>query len=256
MLIAARALVEVFAEASAEAEVTSQVLHGWRVEVLERDGPWGRVRTGDGYSGWVRVEELAEVVAEAGLRVEGLSANVYRKPDVKRRRAMMQVPWEGRLWELGEDGVWMRVRLGDGREGFVHRGDVAREWPRVGVQEMLAVGQRFLGVTYTWGGVSSFGYDCSGFVQMLMRQRGIGVPRDAQAQARWEGFVSIGVDEAGAGDVLFFGETEDEITHVGMCMGGGTFIHSTTEGKPGVQVSRIAEEPWRTRVCGARRVRD
>ena len=257
MLVAAQALVNVYAEASEESELTSQVIHGWRVEMLETRGEWGMVRTHDGYTGWVRVAELAEVEGEPGLRVQGFSANVYAEPDVKRRRAKMQLPWEARLWEVPGEGDerWMRVRLADGSEGWVQRGDVASEWLAVGVQATLAVARRFLGVTYTWGGVSSVGYDCSGFVQMLLRQRGIGIPRDAQAQAGWEGFVEIGLSEVEAGDVVFFGATQDEITHVGMAVGGGEFIHDTTEGRPGVQVSRPAEAPWCERVLCARRVR-
>lgn len=254
MLVAARALVNVYREASEETEVTSQVIYGWGVAVLEEQGEWRLVKMHDGYTGWVRLEDFEEG-KEGNLRVEGSSANVYMEKDVKRRAALLHIPWEARLCGVEEEDGWWRVRLADGRNGFVHRGDVAADWPVVDVEGMLAVGQRFLGVTYTWGGVTSFGYDCSGFVQMLLRQRRISIPRDAQAQARWEGFERVEVGKVNAGDVIFFGASEDEITHVGMCMGAGKFLHDTTEGRPGVQISRLEDEPWTTRVCGARRIR-
>lgn len=254
VLVAGMAVVNLYREARWGVEVTSQVIYGWGVEVLEERDGWALVRTHDGYTGWGRRDAFCEA-ERGGLRVEGVSANVYFEPDVKVRAAMVQVPWEARLVEVAREGGWVRVRLVDGREGFVHAGDVAANAaPLVDVGGMIAVGMRFLGVTYTWGGVSSVGYDCSGFVQMMLRQREIGIPRDAQAQMRWEGFRPVALETVEAGDVVFFGAADDEITHVGMCVGGGEFLHSTTEGRPGVQVSRLGDAPWPERVRCARRL--
>ncbi|MCH9717001.1 MAG: C40 family peptidase, partial [Gammaproteobacteria bacterium] len=49
--------------------------------------------------------------------------------------------------------------------------------------EMIFLSQKFLGCPYTWGGRSSFGFDCSGFVQMLYKEMGICLPRDSGPQA-------------------------------------------------------------------------
>ena len=52
---------------------------------------------------------------------------------------------------------------------------------------MVELGKPFLGLPYLWGGRPTLGFDCSGFVQMLERQRGIMMPRDAGVQAAWDG---------------------------------------------------------------------
>jgi cell wall-associated NlpC family hydrolase len=118
---------------------------------------------------------------------------------------------------------------------------------------MVVLGKRFLGLPYTWGGRSSFGYDCSGFVQMLMRQRGYYIPRDADVQAAWSGFAPVKRAELRAGDVLFFG-SEGKITHTGMYIGKGQFIHATTHDHPVIQISPL-NRYWIKLLVAQRRVK-
>ena len=72
---------------------------------------------------------------------------------------------------------------------------------------MLALSKTFLGLPYTWGGTSSYGYDCSGFTQMLERRRGVIMPRDAQPQADWSGVVPVERKDLQPGDLLYFGSS-------------------------------------------------
>ena len=118
---------------------------------------------------------------------------------------------------------------------------------------MLAFSRRFLGLPYTWGGTSSFGYDCSGFMQMLYRKRGVVIPRDAQPQAHWSGLTPVPRSTLQKGDLLYFGSGEQKITHTGMYIGGGEFISSTIHQRPVVQISRLDEGYWtRLFVCARR----
>ena len=55
------------------------------------------------------------------------------------------------------------------------------------------------------------------------------------------------------GDLLFFGEAPDEISHTGMYIGDGEFVHATAHGTPAVQISRIDEPYWDELLVGARR---
>src|SRR4029077_13299970 len=106
------------------------------------------------------------------LQVSGLSANLYREPDVTAHRPVITVPYETRLEVLsegqGSSAGWFQVRLADDRQGWNDHDDVLSDPRPLNVQESIALGKRFLGVTYTWGGRSSFGFDCSGFTQMLV----------------------------------------------------------------------------------------
>jgi cell wall-associated NlpC family hydrolase len=90
---------------------------------------------------------------------------------------------------------------------------------------------------------------------MLVRARGINMPRDADQQAAWKGLARIERKDLHAGDLLFFGSSEKEITHTGMYIGDGQFIHDTTNGHPVVQVSRLDDEPWTRVLVACRRVK-
>ena len=90
---------------------------------------------------------------------------------------------------------------------------------------------------------------------MLVRQRGIIMPRDADIQAAWSGVIPIDRKNLQPGDLLFFGGSASKITHTGMYLGNGEFIHDTTHGHPGVQISRLDDAPWTTLLVAARRVK-
>jgi len=90
---------------------------------------------------------------------------------------------------------------------------------------------------------------------MLVRQRGINMPRDADLQAAWDGVVAIDRKDLQPGDLLFFGSSPSNITHTGMFIGGGEFIHDTTQEHPVVHVSRLDDEPWTRTLVACRRVK-
>lgn len=263
--VVSRPVINMYKSASPDTEVTSQVLYGTGVRSLEKQGDWIKIRTADNYTGWVAA---GDVRAESGtsygsddhsVRVTALSANAYREPDVTEHAPVLRLPWESIL-EIApdspkEDARWLKVRLVDGQTAWVQRGDVGPKGAPLSIEETLQVARRFLGTTYTWGGTSSFGFDCSGFTQMLVRQRGIEMPRDADLQAEWTGVTSVDRKDLKPGDLLFFGSSASRITHTGMYLGDGKFIHDTTHDHPGVQISVLDDMPWTKLLVATRRVK-
>jgi cell wall-associated NlpC family hydrolase len=155
----------------------------------------------------------------------------------------------------GSDQDWLQVRLPDSQTAWIQRGDLNLEPHTLTIAESIVLAQRFLGVTYTWGGSSSFGFDCSGFTQMLVRSRGIIMPRDADLQAAWNGVIPVDRKHLRPGDLLFFGSAPNQITHTGMYIGHGKFIHDTTNDHPGVQISVLHKQPWTTLLVASRRIK-
>lgn len=268
----AKALIRVpvanmFSGPSVGTDVVSQAIYATEVAVLEHEGGFSQVQTQDSYKGWVRDEDLVAAVPEqmpyashpTFAQVRSLSANLYREPDVTKHAPLLTVPFETRLGiipqALPENEDYLHVRLVDGREAWIDRGDMDLNPRPLTIAESIELGKRFLGVTYTWGGRSSFGFDCSGFTQMLVRSRGINMPRDADMQAAWSGVVPVERKHLKAGDLLFFGKSPDTITHTGMYIGKGHFIHDTTSGHPGVQISRLDDQPWARILVACRRVK-
>jgi hypothetical protein len=82
----------------------------------------------------------------------------------------------------------------------------------------------YLNAPYLWGGRSSFGLDCSGFVQMVFKLQHIQLHRDASQQAQQGEVVGL-IFEARTGDLAFFDNEEGQISHVGMFLSNNSLIH-------------------------------
>lgn len=250
-----------------ESDVVSQAIYGTNVMMEEEKQGWAKVRTADDYTGWMPLASLRPLspteasYASVGrvAQVESLFANLYREPDVTKHHPLLTVPFETRLEAVseqgGEEGGWLAVRLPDGRSAWVQRGDITFDAKPLSIAQAIALSQRFLGLPYMWGGTSSFGYDCSGFVQMLVRRRGVIMPRDADLQANWTGALPVKRKKLQPGDLLFFGESAEKVTHTGMYIGRGRFVHATTHGHPVIQISKLSNQPWRKLLVACRRIK-
>ncbi len=107
---------------------------------------------------------------------------------------------------------------------------------------------RFLGVPYVFGGTSTSGFDCSGFVQHVFAMLGVGLPRTADAQ------YDVGKPAVGGprpGDLVFF-DTYGGVSHVGIYLGKGQFVHASSS--HGVMVSHLSDSYWAARYVGAKRL--
>jgi cell wall-associated NlpC family hydrolase len=120
---------------------------------------------------------------------------------------------------------------------------------------VIALSRSFLGLPYLWGGTSTFGFDCSGFVQMLCRRRGALIPRDAQPQAGWSGFAPVERHDLRPGDLVYFGQSVGKITHTGMYLGDGQFISATAHSQPVVHIDRLDDPYWSQLFVAARRMK-
>lgn len=115
-----------------------------------------------------------------------------------------------------------------------------------------------MGEPYRWGGTDTDeGFDCSGLVWYAYSSHGVRLPRTSRDQARAGRPVSANVPSLRAGDILLFSDDPGTITHVGLYVGDGRFIHATTSG--GVRVGTLnssdANDRWYvSRWVGARRI--
>lgn len=250
-----------------ESAVVSQAIYGTNVVMEEEKQGWAKVRTADDYTGWMPLASLRPLVSSEApyasvgrvAQVESLFANLYREPDVTKHQPLLTVPFETQLEAVSEqgdeEGGWLAVRLPDGRSAWVQRGDITFDAKPLSIAQAIALSQRFLGLPYMWGGTSSFGYDCSAFVQMLVRRRGVIMPRDADLQANWTGALPVKRKKLQPGDLLFFGESAEKVTHTGMYIGRGKFVHATTHGHPVIQISKLSNQPWRKLLVACRRIK-
>jgi cell wall-associated NlpC family hydrolase len=259
-------VANMYSAPSDRADVVSQAIYGSNVILLTARGEWSRIQTDDHYKGWtpsryLRLVQSGDGYATSGptAQVDSLFANVYQETDVTRHKPVITIPYASRLEIIAEgkgpDQGWLQVRLPDKRIAWIQSGDVITDPKPLSIPETIDLAKRFLGLPYFWGGRSSFGFDCSGFTQMLIRARGVNMPRDADHQAAWKGVSKVERKNLQPGDLLFFGSAADKITHTGMYIGDGQFIHDSTNGRPVVQIGSLDDQPWTQLLVACRRLR-
>lgn len=124
--------------------------------------------------------------------------------------------------------------------------------PTIG-EQLADVAATLSGLPYRWGGISpATGFDCSGLVYYVHRQFGITLGRDASAQYHHGQVVQRADLEPG--DIVFFTDTyASGISHDGIYLGGGRFVHAVRPGS-GVKITQMGDDYWGPRYVGARRV--
>ena len=115
--------------------------------------------------------------------------------------------------------------------------------------------KKFLGVPYVWGATGPSKFDCSGFTQWVYRDVGIEIPRVSRDQAKVGQYVRY--DELQRGDMVFFDtkkHRKGKVTHVGIYLGDGDFIHASSTGKKVVIYNFDRKSFYKERFLWGRRV--
>jgi hypothetical protein len=222
-----------------ESELVSQAPMGTPLKVLDYKNKWYRVQTPEHYIGWMDAGGLQQFSAkEMELwknskrylfnRISGCAFDAPRK-----KGGVVSDLVIGDLFEV-ESTVkgFLKIRFPDGRVGYVRKSDCIsfEDWSNSepNVQAIVTVARQMMGFPYLWGGSSSKGVDCSGFVKLVFYAQGIILARDASQQARYGEPVDFtNRNNLQPGDLLFFGRSAQRITHVGIYLGNGDFIHSS-----------------------------
>ncbi len=234
------------AEASTEASILATATLGENVVVLEDMGEgWLRVdyRSVEGFMSaeYLDVAESADVTIGYGLvKAAGSTLNVRSGPGTDFDK--VSTLHNGAVVTIvGVDSGWYKIQV-DGLEGYVSsdymvpckdaagsRGDddTAASSGNLG-QQVADYAQQFLGRPYVWGGNGPNCFDCSGFTKFVYSHFGYILNRTATAQL--SNGVAVSMAELQPGDLVFFynGRVSTPVSHVGIYVGDGQFIHAST----------------------------
>jgi len=191
-----------------------------KVQVLGRQGDWSRIRLRDGRIGWVFSQYLSSTKPPQTKQLANTSTQKRTsssKPASKRTPS----PRADTLASTGKTHSAVRHALS------------------------------YLGTRYRYGGSSSRGFDCSGFTAYIYRRHGINLPHNSSAQYRVGKPVSR--SELRPGDLVFFRTRGSRVSHVGIYIGNGKFVHaSSARGR--VRIDTLDSGYYKQRYVGARRI--
>lgn len=120
----------------------------------------------------------------------------------------------------------------------------------VTVKQLTTEAYKYIGIKYKYGGTTTRGFDCSGYVQYVFKKLGLNLTRTTSTQYR-QG-TAVAKKNLIPGDLVFFNTTGRGVSHVGIYLGNNKFIHSGVS--RGVQVVGLNDSYWGKRYIGARRV--
>ena len=121
----------------------------------------------------------------------------------------------------------------------------------VNSSDLVASAKDLIGIKYRGGGTTKAGFDCSGFVGYVYKDLGISLPRSSSGM--YATGTKVKKDELASGDLVFFNTSGKGVSHVGIYIGDGKFIHSSTS--KGVKIDKLSDPYyWGKRYVGAKRV--
>ena len=181
----------------------TEAVSGETVKIIEEKKDWLFIEQSDGYKSWIK--EFYGTINKS-FSPKFLSIELSPLPFGTRLRYM-----DGNYFTVQDDlynyGV-KPVKLGS----------------KLGATSIINYAKRLIGCPYRWGGKTSLGFDCSGFVQSVYLAAGILLPRDSWQQSDFLKENRIEGSLSSPGDLHFFGKN-GIISHVGISTGGYGIIH-------------------------------
>lgn len=192
-------------EMSHESELVSELLFNDIYEIVEDNGDWLKIRTlYDSYEGFLRKLQHTEI--SEGRLSELLSKEKYIVNEPVYTYSNKVLSFGSEIFEMCDGAVPLRNSYD----------------PKV----MVECAIKLLDTPYRWGGKSVMGIDCSAFVQLCAKVAGYKLPRDASQQFKCGSVVS-NLSEAKSGDIAFFKNENERITHVGILLSNDKIIHAS-----------------------------
>jgi cell wall-associated NlpC family hydrolase len=237
-------------------ERVSEVSNGQVVEQLEDKDSWVFVRQMDGYLGYVYRPYLTESPPPRPTHIVTALVSLLRAGPDDEASLVSRLMGGTKVAVTAVAGEWAQLVLAGERDGWVPASDL-RAVANLPIDEngrraqMVWDSMPFVGVPYLWGGCSALGIDCSGLAQLLHRQVGVTIPRDADMQFDAGQPVEPPFQP---GDLLFFGSDKGHrsISHVAVSLGGWQVIHSSGP-RNGVYEDDVQAVSWlRDTFLGAR----
>jgi gamma-D-glutamyl-L-lysine dipeptidyl-peptidase len=224
-------------------ELVSQAILGTPLLILKNENSWLMIQTPDRYIAWTESSSV-QLMTSAEFKDWQKSERVMFMDNSgwiytsNAEKVVVGDVVAGSILKKGKEfSGYTQVFLPDGRVGFINNKKLMsfQNWKaqvKCNEHNIDSVAFQYLGLPYLWGGTSTKGVDCSGFVQSVFFRNGLILSRDASLQAQHGAQVNISdsYKQLRNGDLLFFGSKENSklhVTHVAIYIGDKKYINSS-----------------------------
>jgi len=217
-------LVPVRVSSSDRSEMVSQLIFGdhYSINSYSEDEKWANITIEfDKYEGWIDIKQHTDISeayfnhlndTEFKISTDITSTILYKK-------RLIQIV-------LGSVLPISSYELFEVNEQFAFNGASKNIGDRQGFEFLKQIIKSYMNVPYLWGGKTPFGIDCSGLTQQVFKLCGYHLKRDASQQYH-QGIVVPSLGDALPGDLAFFKNEKDNISHVGILMEDQDLIHAS-----------------------------
>ena len=220
---------------SHSSQIIDQGKMGNPLKILRFESGWYLCQTHYNYVGWVNStaiqicnsNQIKNWNSQNLVSISIISGHIYTRPDIE-SSPISDIVLNNKIKLINKNEDWSLIQLPDKRFGYIQNNSFEEliNNQTISPKYLLKTAYQMMGVPYLWGGNSSKGNDCSGFIQNIFEASNVKLPRDARQQALLgENIVpNKNWSNIKPGDLLFFGKNK-RITHVGMSIGEYEFIH-------------------------------
>lgn len=274
--------VNIRSKASTNSSVVTQAKLNQKVTIISTEKDWTNIKI-NGKSGWISTKYLEKKTSKTAKSAEdtekvqpiagvinGNDVNVRKTPSTS-ASVIAQIDDGKPVKILTVDKEWTKVSTvattgwvaskyvsksvkTTSRSDNTIRDTRSLEYNDDLASKIIETAKDYLGTNYVYGGTTPRGFDCSGYIGYIMEKHGINLPRTSAEQGTVGEHVNR--DDLKPGDLVFFDTDggKNHISHVGMYIGNGNFIHASSGGDGEVRISSLSEHFYSVTYMTARRV--